>query len=991
MVSRVMITDPRHAPSSSELPPLVHRSRRVTTFLFDWDTERPSRRLGPWHPGPRLPQTTLIAGAALAALGVVAGGLVGTVVESPGPGPNERNSHPAPFLASADCARATGSYGCAPAPRPAGAFTEPRWSNATSTVGSGPPCREGAAVTFSSQLGLLVVFGGIQSGCAGEAPRYLNDTWVYFGGHWRNATPLAGPNPPARAWAGLADDPRASDVVLFGGNGPVAALNDTWTFNGTAWSNRSATVGPSPRSDPSLSYSGSLSAVVLFGGALDGTTSTPGNDTWTFIDGTWSNRSTLGAASPVAASGASFAYDPTNGQLILFGGRAANGSVLNETWSYGSTGWTARSTPTAPAGRADAGFAFDPYLDEGVLFGGCPATGCAAPYQDTWFWNGTAWKEATFAASNPPTGPEAAELVADPAGGYELLLADEGGPTTGTWLFGAPVIAAFTAQPSAFDLGGATTLNANVSTNGIPLGYSLEGLPPGCASADAPSLVCQPTALGTFRITLVVATTQGYTTNASLVLAVNPEPAIASALAVPSRVTVGIPLTLSVVVGGGTPPFSYAYFGLPAGCLSRDVASLVCAPTAAGSYAVGVEVTDADGVGVWGTLDVQVDGVPAIASAEYAPAIVDVGQPVELRVATANGSPPFSYSFLGLPGGCQTPAPPLVNCTVVASGDFETLVEVHDAFGVTAFGNATLTVNPLPAISAIQPQSGLPTVGQRFSLLTQVSGGTAPLHVAYGGLPPGCTSTDSLELNCTPSTSGSFVLTVRVTDATGAVARANWTLNVSTAAGGPDASGGAWSLPAGFGFLAITAIAAAALASMVTARLSRRRPVGTPGTGEMTAHLGPSGTGTKAIDPLESEAGFAAGTGPPALAGESRPPSAPIVVPVGPLSEQILLHLMAQGVLSRDAVAPRALTQEGISEALGRPQSSFARVLQRLNEQGLLEVQTRHVRGVARRRKVYVLTPRGREVAKEVRLSRSRARRAEGDLPRVQLSDAGPD
>ncbi len=861
----------------------------------------------------------------------------------------------------------------------AGAVTDPRWTNATGTVGSGPPCREGAAVAFSSQLGMLVLFGGTSTSCPGGGSRYLGDTWVYFGGHWRNASPSSGPSPSARAWAGLADDPATSEVVLFGGIGPAGALNDTWTFNGSAWSNRTGAIAPSPRADPSLAYSGSLGAVVLFGGEIRGAPGVPGNDTWTFVQGTWSNHSTAGAVAPTGVSGASLAYNPIDGQMVLFGGLAANGTALNSTWGLGSTGWSERATALSPVGRTDAGLAFDPYLEEMVLFGGCPTPGCTPAFSDTWLLNATGWSEVPFAPTSHPSSVPAMEVVADPAGGFELALVDDGG-STDTWLFGAPVITAFSAQPNDFDLGGVTSVSASVATNGIPVSFTLEGLPPGCSAPNAPALVCTPTALGTFRLTVVVATTLGYVTNASVILAVNPDPAISSAYSVPSRVTVGIPLSLSVIVSGGTPPFSYSYFGLPPGCATENLTPLPCTPSAVGSFAVGVRVTDADGASAWATIEVPVDGPPTVNSAAFVPTTVDVGEPAQLRVSTSNGSPPLAYSFIGLPGGCQAPAPPVVNCTATAAGDFETLVEVRDAFGVMAFANASLTVNPRPTITSFGPVSGSPQTGQRLSLAAQVSGGTAPLRFSYAGLPTGCTSADSPQLNCTPADSGGYVVSVTVTDGTGATAVANSTLNVSASAGGSGGSG-LWGLPTGFALLVLSAVAAGAAASVITARLTRRAPLGQAARTSTVGSTMEAKAQTEAPENPGGGRAAEAGAGPPALVRNARPNPVTVPTSAGPLSEQILLHLRAQGTLTPDAVASRECTQEGISDALGRPQSSFARVLQRLSEQGLIEVQTRHVRGVSRRRKAYVLTPRGHEVAKDVRLNRSAARLAEREPP----------
>lgn len=108
----------------------------------------------------------------------------------------------------------------------------------------------------------------------------------------------------------------------------------------------------------------------------------------------------------------------------------------------------------------------------------------------------------------------------------------------------------------------------------------------------------------------------------------------------------------------------------------------------------------------------------------------------------------------------------------------------------------------------------------------------------------------------------------------------------------------------------------------------------------------------------------------------ARPTVAPVrskvVGPAAPpdrlrLSQRIILHVASQGTLLPGDVAPRALCQAGIGEALGVPQAGLAAVLRRLEAADVLVGERGHVRGQDRRLKVYRLTSRGRELATELR------------------------
>jgi DNA-binding MarR family transcriptional regulator len=91
------------------------------------------------------------------------------------------------------------------------------------------------------------------------------------------------------------------------------------------------------------------------------------------------------------------------------------------------------------------------------------------------------------------------------------------------------------------------------------------------------------------------------------------------------------------------------------------------------------------------------------------------------------------------------------------------------------------------------------------------------------------------------------------------------------------------------------------------------------------------------------------------------------------LSQRVILHVFGQGVLPSGSVAPLALSQAGMMEALGVPQPGLAPVLRRLEAANILTSERGHVRGRDRRLKVYRLTDRGLELAKELRVRRARA------------------
>ena len=293
----------------------------------------------------------------------------------------------------------------------------------------------------------MVLFGG--EGPAG----YVGDTWTWNGTTWTQAHPATSPS--ARYGASMAYDAATGNVVLFGGEDNTCnALNDTWSWNGTTWTKVSSS-GPSGRLFASMDYDTATGNLVLFGG--ENATGSANSETWTWNGTTWSERSP--AASPTARNGASMAYDTATGNMVLFGGQDNNGDILGDTWTWSGTTWT-QMVPApgffSPSQREGASMAYDPGTGNMVLFGGVGTSNTI--FNDTWIWNGTTWLQA-----RPDTSPSirfGASMNYDQATGNMVLFggANSGSGTTDlndTWTGapdtapGAPSGATATAGPSA--------------------------------------------------------------------------------------------------------------------------------------------------------------------------------------------------------------------------------------------------------------------------------------------------------------------------------------------------------------------------------------------------------------------------------------------------------------------------------------------------------------------------------------------------------------
>ncbi len=186
-----------------------------------------------------------------------------------------------------------------------------------------------------------------------------------------------GPCDPApRVYHGLAYSGCGS-VLLHGGQ---PSLEDTWTWDGTAWTPVPGANGPH-RLGFGMDYDSDRHVVVLFGG-YNGVWM---NDTWEWSCQTqaWAPVTTNGAPSP--RTDVEMAYDPSRGVMVLFGGSDQFG-LLGDTWEYdGATAtWTQRCAPCSPPPRRFHGMAYTG-CGSVLMHAGEPSL------EDTWKWDGSTW------------------------------------------------------------------------------------------------------------------------------------------------------------------------------------------------------------------------------------------------------------------------------------------------------------------------------------------------------------------------------------------------------------------------------------------------------------------------------------------------------------------------------------------------------------------------------------------------------------------------
>jgi hypothetical protein len=666
------------------------------------------------------------------------------------------------------------------------------------TVSGSPPARFRANMVYDPGDNYTVVFGGCTSFTC-TAPD--SSTWEYHNRTWSALSPSS--HPSARVYYGLTYSPIAKTVLLFGGTtdptSSSGALADTWNFTGGNWTGLTSSLAVSP---PKLAY------LEMVFDPLDGYTIAFGGEysNATFSNETWAlGPSIIGAvtvspgaidlgqsvtidAEPIGHSG----YVGYNYTTLPPGCVSANVSALvctpNATGAFPVVVVRNDSGGVPSTGNATVLVDVDPTITSFVSSVGTVTVGSSVVLT------------TSASGGTPPldyrfTGlPAGCSTVNRPtlnctpasAGNYTVQVnvtdaAHYGVSATLTLSVNAPpTISQLTALPPSLDAHQSLRLAALLTGGTPPIQYLWTGLPPGCVSNDSALLTCRPSGPMSGTVTLTATDADGWVTNGSVRVVVAADPGFTSGLAAPSAVDVGTPVNIWANATGGTGPFNFDYAGAPGGCTLGPSPSNICTPTVAGNFTIEAQATDAAGFSIFENFTLTVNPSMSIPTVAASPGAIDLGQNVSIDATPVGGTSPYTFVFTDLPRGCDSVTPSTsVSCTPLVAGTFRVTATVTDALGQVMTGSGSLVVHRDPSVSLFVTNGAPTIVGNPIDLQADAANGSGAFTYAYTGLPTGCDSENSSTLTCTPSATGSYLVTVTVHDSLGVSATAETYANVT--------------------------------------------------------------------------------------------------------------------------------------------------------------------------------------------------------------------
>jgi len=313
------------------------------------------------------------------------------------------------------------------------------WNNSGSTWdalapgGAKPDDRAGHVLVFDSAREVAVLYGGFRWTVINMTPTkvYSTETWEWDGVTWTKKTPVANPGEKTRNAAAF--DASRNVVTIFG-NDDSTLDNELWEYDGNNWVQNSPTGSePAPVDSSELFYNINTEVLTLVGGWTS--SGTGNNDTWTFNGTAWSQ--VLYYPPPKGRSRFGMAHDPGVDKLYIFAGitvDADSGDEVqgNDIWEFDpvTRRWLPLNPGTPPGARVDPAVCYFPAISKTVVFGGY-STSLEADYAETWTWTGSTRTWTAVSAGSPTLSTP--KLAYDIPRNILVLTGTAVGGATETW------------------------------------------------------------------------------------------------------------------------------------------------------------------------------------------------------------------------------------------------------------------------------------------------------------------------------------------------------------------------------------------------------------------------------------------------------------------------------------------------------------------------------------------------------------------------------
>ncbi|MDP2166799.1 MAG: putative Ig domain-containing protein [Thermodesulfovibrionales bacterium] len=324
-------------------------------------------------------------------------------------------------------------------------------------------------------------------------------------------------------------------------------------------------------------------------------------------------------------------------------------------------------------------------------------------------------------------------------------------------------------------VGGAAPYAWSVTTGLLPPGLTLNT----SSTAFTTTITGTPTSSGSYTFTVRV-DASGTSAVKAFTISINPAPYITTTSL--SAGVIGDVYNDTLTNSGGTRPLVWTITSgsLPNGIsFDNTTGQLTGTPSASGAYSFTAAVTDAIGATASRALSILVSDALSITTAALADGSLNTSYSITL--AASGGRVPYIWTIIaGAPptGLTLNSNTGLISGTPTSSGIYNFVVKITDYNGKTATKTLSITISDLQVTSTSMADGSL---GAIYNATLSAAGGTKPYTWVVSGLPPGLSLVNPATgaVYGTPTLSGSFDISVQVTDAAGRTASRSLSINIS--------------------------------------------------------------------------------------------------------------------------------------------------------------------------------------------------------------------
>jgi hypothetical protein len=349
-----------------------------------------------------------------------------------------------------------------------------------------------------------------------------------------------------------------------------------------------------------------------------------------------------------------------------------------------------------------------------------------------------------------------------------------------------------TSLPSG-TVGTAYTATASATGGTAPLRWSASNLPPGLVINNSSGVIGgTPIAAGTYLVTLSVIDIQQFTASKQLLITIAnavQKVTITTTSPLPNG-TVGQSYSQAFTAINGTQPYKWAAGqGFPNFfTLNAATGAITGTPTATGTLTFQIQVTDAAGSSAVGSFAITINPPPLVITT--VPPLFNgiVGTSYAQAFSATGGVPPYTWTVTSgsVPDGLTfDPNTGILQGTPQSAGTFTFTVQVADKAGASVSQSYSVVINTpsLTITVAGTLASGAVGVSYNQKLPLAASGGTPPYtwSLNSGSVPGLIFDPSGVALAGTPTSAGTFNLTVQVTDAAGLTATKSIALTIAPA------------------------------------------------------------------------------------------------------------------------------------------------------------------------------------------------------------------